>query len=441
MSSFLLRCFQWFNRYLEPRFLLVVSGTILSMAVLIGLVSITTSQEGMTIFGTPLGADYSAFYVAGTIVQSYSPQELYHLPLQDQLYHSLLPHAPNDVFLPYAYPPFLTILFQPLSLLPFSTSYLLWLLVSLSLFLGGMFYIWKTSLAIPREMWIVTIFLALSFEPFVMENWLGGQVSSIGFFCLALALYCDFQQRPFWGGIALGFCTYKPTLLIFILPMLVFTKRFSMLGGFTVCAVGLGGISWMVVGWGPLIDYVALLQGFAQATTSEHTVFRVWKYIDLASFFRLLFGSHNFLEWHLGSIIPFIGLAFLWYVWKSFRHITVKHQEQLLWAICITFTLVINIYMGIYDSIFIVLACLLTLNSLYASLPLSLQSIPIPLKTIFILLYLTPWISQYLAQQIGVQIFTLVLLALGFYQFHLVHAFNSVSGRHSSPRVFKPTSS
>ena len=70
------------------------------MAVLIGLVSITTSQEGMTIFGTPLGADYSAFYVAGTIVQSYSTQELYHLPLQDQLYHSLLPHAPKDVFLP-----------------------------------------------------------------------------------------------------------------------------------------------------------------------------------------------------------------------------------------------------------------------------------------------------------------------------------------------------
>jgi len=214
-----------------------------------------------------------------------------------------------------------------------------------------------------------------------------------------------------------------------------------MLGGFTLCAVGLSGISWMVVGWGPLIDYVTLLQGFAQATTSEHTVFRVWKYIDLASFFRLLFGSHNFLEWHLGSIIPFMGLAFLWYVWKSFRDITLKQQKQLLWAICITFTLVINIYMGIYDSIFIVLACLLTLNSLYASLPLSLQSIPIPLKTIFILLYLTPWISQYLAQQIGVQIFTLVLLALGVYQFHLAHAFHSISGHAPSLPGFKPTSS
>jgi hypothetical protein len=411
------------------------------MAVLIGLISITTSQGGMTIFGSPLGADYSAFYVAGTIGQSYSTQDLYHLPLQDHLYHSLLPKAPKDVFLPYAYPPFLTLLFQPFSLLPYLTSYLLWLLISFSLFLGGMSLIWKSTLAIPRENWIVMLLLALSFEPFVMENWLGGQVSSIGFFFLALALYCEFHHRPFWGGIALGFCLYKPTLLIFILPMLMFTKRFSMLRGFTVCAVSLVGVSWMFVGWDTLIDYISLLQVFTQVTTSEQTVFRVWKYIDLASFFRLLLGSSTFFEWYIGSIIPFVGLIFLWYAWKSFRQIEGRNQEQLHWAICITFTLVLNIYMGIYDSIFIVLACLLTLNSFYASLPLSIQSMPTPLKTIFILLYLTPWITQYLAQQIGVQIFTLVLFALGVYQFHLVYTFHSLSGDSPSPPVFKPISS
>jgi len=199
MSSFFPRWLQWFNRYLEPQFLLVVSGTILSMAVLIGLIAINTSQGGMTRFGSPLGADYSAFYVAGTIVQSHSPQELYQLPLQAHLYHSLLPNAPKDVFLPYGNPPFLTLLFQPLSLLPYTTSYLLWLLISVSLFLGGIVLIGKTTTAIPREIWIVTVLLALSFEPFVMENWLGGQISSIGFFCLALALYCEFHHRPFCG--------------------------------------------------------------------------------------------------------------------------------------------------------------------------------------------------------------------------------------------------
>ncbi len=441
MSSFFPRWLQWFNRYLEPQFLLVVSGTILSMAVLIGLFAINTSQGGMTRFGSPLGADYSAFYVAGTIVQSHSPQELYQLPLQAHLYHSLLPNAPKDVFLPYGNPPFLTLLFQPLSLLPYTTSYLLWLLISVSLFLGGIFLIGKTTTAIPREIWIVTVLLALSFEPFVMENWLGGQISSIGFFCLALALYCEFHHRPFWGGLALGLCAYKPTLLIFILPMLVFTKRFSMLGGFTVCVMGLGVISWVMVGWDTLLAYMALLEKFTLATTSEQTVFRVWKYIDLASFFRLLFGGHIFLEWHIGSYMPLVGLAFLVYVWHSFRGINVKIREQLLWATCITFTLVLNIYTGIYDSIFIVIACLLTLNCLYSSFPLSLQSMPISLKTILILLYLTPWISQYFAQQIGVQIFTLVLFALGVYQFHLAQAFQSISGHAPSLPGFKPTSS
>jgi len=197
----------------------------------------------------------------------------------------------------------------------------------------------------------------------------------------------------------------------------------------------------MFVGWDTLIDYISLLQVFTQATTSEQTVFRVWKYIDLASFFRLLLGSSTFFEWHIGSIIPFVGLIFLWYAWKSFRQIEGRNQEQLHWAICITFTLVLNIYMGIYDSTFIVLACLLTLNSLYSSLPLSIQSMPTTLKTIFILLYLTPWLSQYLAQQIGIQVFTLVLFALGVFQFHLVHTFQSLSRRSPSHPVFKPTSS
>lgn len=66
---------------------------------------------------------------------------------------------------------------------------------------------------------------------------------------------------------------------------------------------------------------------------------------------------------------------------------------------------------------------------------------PLPLKTILILLYITPWISQYFAQQIGVQSFTLVLLALGVYQFRLVHSFHSISEHSPSPPEFKPTSS
>lgn len=69
------------------------------------------------------------------------------------------------------------------------------------------------------------------------------------------------------------------------------------------------------------------------------------------------------------------------------------------------------------------------------------SALPLPLKTILILLYITPWISQYFAQQIGVQSFTLVLLALGVYQFRLVHSFHSISEHSPSPPEFKPTSS
>src|SRR5437763_12599852 len=87
------------------------------------------------------------------------------------------------------------------------------------------------------------LLLALAFEPFIMECWLGGQLSAFGFFCVALALRLDLAGRPFRSGLVLGLCFYKPTLLVLLLPMLVVGRRFRTLAGMAATGLALLGVS------------------------------------------------------------------------------------------------------------------------------------------------------------------------------------------------------
>ena len=73
--------------------------------------------------------------------------------------------------------------------------------------------------------------LALAFEPFLIETLVGGQISSIGFLCLRLAIYQEQHGKQFLSGLFVSLRLYKPTILVVLLPMLVFSRRGRILGG------------------------------------------------------------------------------------------------------------------------------------------------------------------------------------------------------------------
>jgi hypothetical protein len=78
--------------------------------------------------------------------------------------------------------------------------------------------------------------------------------------------------------------------------------------------------------------------------------------------------------------------------------------------------MVLNIYLGIYDTTLAVLSVLLMTDVLYRHedgnrLPLSPAY-----KLILLLLYVVPWITQPIARLSGIQLYTLVLALLGIYQ-------------------------
>lgn len=379
------------------------------------LVSFATSVRGRTVFGPYLGADFGAFYIAGKIFNTQSPDRIYDAELHQQLYLKEFPDAPPDNHLPYVNAPFFILPFTLFSRLPYSWAYLFWVGLSFAFFVAGFTLIWRTLDGIPADAWLVSLLLGISFMPFLVECLAGGQTSAIGFFCLAVAISSERRRRQIVSGLALSLCTYKPTLILLILPMLVGTRRYATLLGFAAGCGLLALISWLAVGWQGCAGFINTLLYFTSASTSAASGFRSWKYVDVNSFFRLLLSHHSNLRWILTAASFLFGLPFLLRIWWQ-GDLQKRDEQDVVWALTICGTLVLNIYVGIYDSTLLVLSVLLTTDVLYRRADNTQSSLPTSYKFILLLLYVVPWITQPVARLTGLQLLTLVLALLGSYQ-------------------------
>ena len=377
--------------------------------------SFATSVRGRTIFGTYLGSDFGAFYIAGKIFNTHSPDRIYDAELHHQLYQEEFPDAPPDSHLPYVNAPFFILPFTVLARLPYSWAYLSWVVLSLALYLAGFAIICKRLDSIPRDAQLIALLLALSFMPFLVECLAGGQTSAVGFFCLALAVSSEQRGRHVLSGLAISLCAYKPTLLLLVVPMLVITRRYKTLLGFVVGCGLLAFISLLVVGRQGCVGYINTLLYFTNASASAASGLRSWKYVDINSFFRLLLGQYPFLRWTMTAAAFLLVLPFLFRLWWQ-SDLKRREEQSLVWALALTWTLVLNLYVGIYDSTLVVLSVLLATDVLYRRVDHHQMWLPATYKFILLLLYVVPWITQPIARLTGFQPYTLTLALLGSWQ-------------------------
>ena len=148
------------------------------------------------------------------------------------------------------------------------------------------------------------------------------------------------------------------------------------------------------------------------------------EFIDLVAFIRLLFGNLKVAQWIIIGLISVI-----WSIYFLFSLEKIKTEcfyiRELLIASILTWTAVINIYFPIYDTVILVIGVLITINSLYQHSSDLNSAINSDLKSILCLLYLTPWITQYLAKYVGFQPFTLIIITFGIYQLLKIRQFSA----------------
>ena len=114
----------------------------------------------------------------------------------------------------------------------------------------------------------------------------------------------------------------------------------------------------------------------------------------------------------VAAVVVLLVVPFIVAKWWRLRE---ERQRRLLWALTLTWTPVLTVYMGIYDSTILVLPALLLTAEFYRS-GYRADSLPFTYCCLLLALYLAPWFTQSIAMLTGVQIFTLAVAAFGVYQ-------------------------
>jgi len=261
--------------------------------------------------------------------------------------------------------------------------------------------------------------------PFILEGWIGGQSVGVIILVIGFAIFCQSRRREALGGFALAVCLFKPTILVLIVPMLIVRRRYRALAGFFSGAAVMCGLSWLAVGGRGLTDYVRLMLVYAKVKSIAPEVFQTHKYVDLASFMRLLTSNQTTLLPVVSAAVSVAVLSVLAYFWWTSDG-KWSTMEKLAWASALAWTPVLSPQCAIYDVTLLVPSTLLMFSALSCYDPACVSQSKETLRSLVVLLYLISWITQPVAVATGVQIITIAIIAIGVYALRI--AWSSRSG-------------
>ncbi len=207
-------------------------------------------------FSVDSGGDFLVYWVASRLAIAGKPLIVFDFTLFKEM---LAEFAGKPFPLAWFYPPTFLVMLLPLSLLPYSVSLVIWL--SITLFM----YVLVVRRIAPDP---ATIWLTLAF-PATLLNIGYGQTGflSAGLFGGGLLLL---DRHPYLAGLVLGFFTYKPHLSILIPIALIAGRQWKALGALILsfgCLVlvsvfAVGGETWLAFLRNGLIATKFLATGF-----------------------------------------------------------------------------------------------------------------------------------------------------------------------------------
>ena len=376
----------------------------------------------------PPDADFAEFYSLGRILNEYSPHDLYNYELQKKICEQV--HPRKGEYGPLPYPPFVGLFFRPATLLPYWAAYALWVAVCLVLYWAALRLAIKRFF--PREPSTHSLLYALAFSyfPFIAYTAGNGQLAAVGLFAVSLALHEENQEHNFRSGAALSLCLYKPTILLLIVPMLLVTRRFKAFAGFVCGGLLLFLVTIAFEGFAVWQEFVRAIFSFGNSSVGvkNHSILPLAKYVDLTSFSSNIHGGRSGPGVALfagASLVALIVLSRFW--WKSRRR--GPAYQALLWAATLTWTLLLNVYVPLYDSILVVSSILITAG-LYRQLPG--KSTQRCFTVIWILILICSWFSVPLSRSTGFQCMTLLFACLGAVQFVMLSKLTAEARAQSS---------
>ena len=179
-------------------------------------------------------------------------------------------------------------------------------------------------------------------------------------------------------------------------------------------------MSIAVVGMTAFIDYVQFLLNYVSLTKEG---FRTFKYVDIASFVRLLSGTESKIPSYVGLFGVVTAIAALTPQWNRATGGD-QRQIRMLWSNAIAWTMIMNVYVGIYELAMFLIPIIHLIDdhgmlSRERAEDDGTARFPYQLRLQLLTLYASCWLSQFIALATRIQILTPVLFWLALTQFRL----------------------
>jgi alpha-1,2-mannosyltransferase len=195
---------------------------------------------------SPIAPDFANFWAASKLALSgkptlvYSPNEIY------KIEHQVL-GTQHD--LPgFYYPPVFLLAVLPLALIPYLTSFIIWIIGTLALY-------WMVLSRIGRHPIILPLFLSF---PGTYDNFFFGQNAYLSGMLLGGGLLL-LDRSPLIAGCLLGCLCYKPQFIILILFVLTVGRCWMVLAGAVATSVVLSIASILVFGYDIWVAYFQIM--------------------------------------------------------------------------------------------------------------------------------------------------------------------------------------
>jgi hypothetical protein len=243
--------------------------------------------------------DFRSFYTAGAIVRSGHGPQLYDYDYQQQVQTALA--GPRATPLPFLYPAFAALPFVPLSLVSYRAAFFILLAGNLGLLLLAASLLRPWLLHLRERSWIVLpVLYGCLFG--VSVALMQGQISFV-----LLAAYCGSwvllrKEHRFLAGVLMSVGLIKFQIAIPVFLLFCFWRQWRLIAGFLVGAIGLAGLSAIIVGKAGLAAYWHGMAGMTRQTAFNATAAKA-RYgmfpADMPNLHGLTFGIAHGAWWGL----------------------------------------------------------------------------------------------------------------------------------------------
>ncbi len=315
--------------------------------------------------------DFISFYAAGKILVAAEGRHLYDLQKQALVQQSLMR---NYVFqggaLLFVHPPFESVAFLFLGLLPFLAAYWIW--VSAMVLLAGrsVFLLLKFTDYSRLSAWHTQIHAAtFCFFP-VMISLIQGQDSLMLLFFLTWTFVLLKQGKETYAGAVLACSLFKFHLVLPLYLVLFLKGKWKVLKGSTYSGLLLLALSFAMVGFRGVLGYFRLLE--EMVSWSNKYNFTPSQMRNIRGMLVLAFGEHSGLVTTASSVLTGCVLLCMMLAWKGDWN--PKHQKfDLQFSLTLVAGALVGHYLYSHDQSILVLP-MFTLLGVAQSIPRTMRT-------------------------------------------------------------------